>query len=133
MARRATISSWRRRAERTRGEPNESPAAVMELAAAGALAGAATGVVGAIAFAILHLTAKRLRNAALVRRGEPPCKDLVFTPGPFLVLLGGLGAVAGALVAALASAWWPAAVLAGAAAPALLCVVALVVTAAQAR
>ena len=107
-------------------------AGILGLAAAGALAGSAAGAAGALVLAILQLVAKRLRNAALVRRGEPPYRDVIFTPAPFVVVLGGLGALAGALTAALVGAWWPAAALAGAAAPVLLTAVVLVATAVQA-
>lgn len=81
----------------------------------------------------MQITAKRLRNRALVRRGEPPVKDVVFVLGPFLIMFGGLGAIAGAVAAGIAGAWWPAAPLAAAAPPALLAAVFVVAAAMQAR
>lgn len=107
-----------------------SPAA---LGAAGALAGAATGAASAVAFALVQITAKRLRNAALVRRGAPPYKDVVFVLSPFLVVFAVLGAVAGGVAAVLAGGWWPASAFAAGALPALLTVVAVVFAAAQSR
>lgn len=94
----------------------------MELAA-GACAGALAGALGAVGFALVQITAKRLRNAALVRRGLPPYRDVILVLSPFLVIFAVLGALAGGLAGALAGGWWPVAVLAGAAAPALLAAV----------
>ena len=90
-------------------------------------------MLGAIAFAILQITAKRLRNAALVRRGAPPYRDVVLVLAPFLVAFAVLGAVAGGVAAALAGAWWPASALAAGAVPALLAVVVVVGAAVQSR
>lgn len=92
----------------------------------------ATGALGAIAFALLQITAKRLRNAVLVRRGALPYRDVVLVIAPFLLVFTVLGAVAGAVAAALAGAWWPAAALAAAALPALLAGVVIVASVAQA-
>jgi hypothetical protein len=107
-----------------------SPAA---LGAVGALAGAATGALGAVVFALVQITAKRLRNAALVRRGAPPYKDVIFVLSPFLVAFAVLGALTGAVAAVLAGGWWPASALAAGAVPALLAVVFVVFAAAQSR
>ena len=103
----------------------------MELAA-GFLAGALSGALGAIPFALVQITAKRLRNAALVRRGLPPYRDVILVLFPFLLAFGVLGALGGALAAALAGAWWPASALAGTAAPALLAAVVVVFATMQA-
>ena len=99
----------------------------------GAGAGAATGIASAFAFALLHITAKRWRNGVLVARGEAPYKDVIFTFSPWWIIFGTLGAIAGGITAAATDAWWPSSVLAAAALPALLTVVALAGTAAQAR
>ncbi|HWO22031.1 MAG TPA: hypothetical protein VNO30_24885 [Kofleriaceae bacterium] len=90
-------------------------------------------MLGAVAFALIQITAKRLRNAVLVRRGAAPYRDVILVLGPFLVLFAILGAVAGAVAAALAGAWWPASALAAGAVPALLTVVVVIGAALQAR
>lgn len=90
-------------------------------------------MLGAIGFALVQITAKRLRNRVLVRRGEPPVKDVLFVLGPFLIMFGVLGVLAGAVAAGIAGAWWPAAPLAAAAPPALLAAVFVVVAALQSR
>src|SRR6185436_12342348 len=124
-----------RRSRRDRGAPRHrrrrAAVAPMELAA-GSLAGALSGALGAIAFALVQITAKRLRNAALVRRGLPPYRDVILVLFPFLLAFGVLGALAGALAAALFGAWWPASALAGTAAPALLAAVVVVFATMQA-
>lgn len=101
-------------------------------AAAGALAGAITGALGAVGLAILQITAKRVRNGVLIRRGAAPYKDVAFVLAPWLIVCGALGAVAGALTGALGGAWWPAGAIAGAAAPALFSAVIVIVTVLQA-
>jgi protein-S-isoprenylcysteine O-methyltransferase Ste14 len=92
-----------------------------------------TGAIGAVFFAVVQITAKRLRNRALVRRGEPPYRDCVFILSPFLLAFGVLGALAGAIAAAVTGAWWPVSALAAAGPPALLAVVFVVFAARQAR
>lgn len=52
-----------------------------------------TGALGAFVAAIFHITAKRMRNARYLRRGEPPAKDVIFQP--LWVLFGILGLMAG--------------------------------------
>jgi hypothetical protein len=101
-------------------------------AAAGALAGAITGALGAFGFALLHIIAKRVRNGVLIRRGAAPYRDVVFVLAPWLIICGVIGAIAGAITGALGGAWWPAGVISGAATPALLAVVVVVVTVLQA-
>jgi drug/metabolite transporter (DMT)-like permease len=59
----------------------------------GGLAGLVTGAAGAFVAGIFHILAKRLRNNRLIRRGEPPVKDLIYTP-PWL-LFAILGFIAG--------------------------------------
>ena len=59
----------------------------------GGVAGMVTGVIGSFVAAIVQLTGKRLRNSRALRRGEPPHKDLIYTP--FWVLFGILGLIAG--------------------------------------
>lgn len=57
------------------------------------------GVLGAWSTGIVHLTMKRWRNAVLVRRGEPPIRDVLFQP------MTVPGAVLGLVVGA-ALGWW---------------------------
>jgi hypothetical protein len=83
----------------------------------GGLAGLVTGVVGSFVAAIFHITAKRMRNARLVRRGEPPIKDVIFTP--FWVLFGILGFIAGLSWTWQLGGTWLTGAIAGAGAPAL--------------
>jgi hypothetical protein len=52
-----------------------------------------TGALASFVAAIFHITAKRLRNARLIRRDEPPIKDVLFQP--LWVLFGILGVMAG--------------------------------------
>jgi hypothetical protein len=59
----------------------------------GGVAGLVTGVLGSFVAAIFHITGKRMRNARLIRRDEPPVKDVVFAP--LWVLFGMLGLIAG--------------------------------------
>jgi hypothetical protein len=59
----------------------------------GGLAGFITGGLGAFVAAIFMITAKRMRSARAIRRGDPPFKDQVFTP--FWILFGILGFIAG--------------------------------------
>jgi hypothetical protein len=60
----------------------------------GGVAGVVTGVVGSFIAGIFHIVGKRMRNARLIRRDEPPIKDVVYTP--LWVLFGILGFIAGA-------------------------------------
>ena len=48
-----------------------------------------TGALGSFVAAIFHITAKRLRNARLIRRGEPPINDVVYSPLWILFGIGG--------------------------------------------
>lgn len=59
----------------------------------GGIAGLVTGAVGSLVAAVIHITAKRLRNARLIRRDEPPVKDVTFQP--LWVLFGIAGLLAG--------------------------------------
>lgn len=52
-----------------------------------------TGAVGAFVAGVFHVVAKRLRNARLIRRGEPPIKDVIYQP--LWVLFGICGVMAG--------------------------------------
>lgn len=89
----------------------------------GGLVGLATSLVASFALAVAQITAKRLRNARLVRRGEPPIRDVIFTP--FHALLAPVGAVAGAIGGAVVGNGVTAGITAGLALPALLGVVIL--------
>ncbi len=60
----------------------------------GGFAGMITGVIGSMIAALVQMAAKGLRNVRLVRRGEPPIRDVAFTP--YWVLFGILGFIAGA-------------------------------------
>jgi hypothetical protein len=61
----------------------------------GGLAGAITGILGSIVTALVQITAKRMRNARSIRRGEPPRKDVVFvTLWPLLAIIGFVGGLA---------------------------------------
>jgi len=59
-----------------------------------AAAATATGVLGAWCTAVVHLQLKRWRNDRLIRRGEPPLKDILLqpmtVPGALLGLVVGL-------------------------------------------
>ncbi len=59
----------------------------------GGIAGMVTGAAGSFVAAIVHLTAKRMRNARALRRGEPAVKDVLFQP--LWVLFGLAGLLAG--------------------------------------
>ena len=67
----------------------------------GLVGGALAGALGGFVAAVLMLTARRLRNARLIRRGEPGKKDLV------LPRFHGPGAAVGALAGATSAAWAP--------------------------
>lgn len=89
----------------------------------GAVSGALAGAVGGFVVALVQLQLKRLRNAVLLRRGLPPCRDCVLVP---LHLPGMVqGALVGGIVAALAS-LGTAMLLAGGGLPGLLLVVSTV-------
>lgn len=63
----------------------------MDIVIAG-LVGIAAGVVGGFVSGIFHITARRLRNARYIRRGEPPVKDVVFQPlFPVFAIAGLIG------------------------------------------
>jgi hypothetical protein len=59
----------------------------------GGVAGLVTGLVGSFVAGIFHIVGKRMRNARLIRRGEPPIKDVLYAP--LWVLFGILGFIAG--------------------------------------
>lgn len=97
----------------------------------GGLAGGVTGLIGSYLVAVVSITAKRARNARLVRHGEPGIKDVVFRP--LWVLLGIIGLIAG-----LAWTWhldgtWVTGAIAGAGAPAVMTFAWLVKLVAQLR
>jgi len=83
----------------------------------GALAGTITGVLGSLVAAFVQITGKRLRNARLIRRGEPPIKDVMFRP--LWLLFGILGAIAGASWTWRLDGTWITGAIAGAGMPAL--------------
>jgi hypothetical protein len=84
----------------------------------GALAGAIAAVPGALFAGIVQITYKRLRNGRLVRRGEPPIRDVLFAPLiPVHAIAGAI--VGGIVVAARGGGWWPIGVLCGLGLPAL--------------
>ncbi|MCA9710910.1 MAG: hypothetical protein KDK70_34030 [Myxococcales bacterium] len=67
---------------------------MLKTIALGALGGAGVGLVAGFLTAVLVLQLRRLRNARLMRRGEPPIRDCVLppfhVPGVFFgVVLGG--------------------------------------------
>jgi hypothetical protein len=92
--------------------------------------GFAIGVAGAFVVAILQITGKRLRNARLERRGEPPIRDVILTP--FWLLFGIVGAASGGAASTLGRTL-PDCVFVAAAFPALWIALALVYVLAQLR
>jgi len=99
----------------------------MELALCAAT-GLASGLVGGVVAAIFQLTAKRLRDHVRSRRGEPLTRDLALVhwwwPTAIAGALAGLGV-------GLAGHAWPIAALAGAALPALLVLLVVVIVIGQ--
>ena len=90
----------------------------MDIAIA-ALIGIAAGLVGGFVAGVFHITAKRLRSARAIRRGEPPYKDQVFQPMFPVFAIGGL---IGGLVGGAIGDWtYGAAILGGLALPAFAC------------
>jgi len=65
----------------------------MRDAVMGALGGGAVGLVAGFVVAVVVLQLRRVRNGVLIRRGEPPYRDLVLPP--LAVPGGGLGVVLG--------------------------------------
>lgn len=85
----------------------------------GGVAGLVTGVLGALVVSVLQITGKRARNARLVRRGEPPVKDVILTPLPWMSLFGVLGFIAGVSWTWRLAGTWTTGAVAGAGCPAL--------------
>jgi len=83
----------------------------------GAVAGAVAGVVGGVVSAIVQITYKRRRNDRLIRRGEPPIKDVIFTPLYPVHALAGL--IAGGLMTELTGGTWITGAIAGTGLPAV--------------
>jgi hypothetical protein len=100
----------------------------MELALCAAT-GLASGLAGGVVAAIIQLTAKRVRDRVRSRRGEPLTRDLTLVawwwPTTAAGGLAGLGV-------GLAGYAWPIAALAGAALPALLVLLFVIIAIAQA-
>jgi hypothetical protein len=90
----------------------------------GGLAGLVTGAVGAFVAGIFHITAKRVRNGRLIRRDEPPVRDVMFTP--FWVLFGLIGFIAGICWTWRLDGTWLTGAVAGCGAPALLTLICII-------
>ena len=89
----------------------------------GGAAGLATGVLGSFVAAIAAVTARRARNARLVRRGEPPIRDVVFQP--LWLLFGLAGFIAGVCWTWVLGGGWQVGAIAGAGVPAVVTIVSL--------
>lgn len=83
----------------------------------GGVAGMVSGAAGAFVAGVVQLVAKRLRNRRLVRRGEPPIRDVVYDP--FWVLFAIVGFLAGLSWSWRLEGAWLSGAVAGLGAPAL--------------